>query len=128
MLHRGQRVPFLSGQEPMKHYPLEASPFHFCRSLESWAPEARQAAINCFADGGTNAHVILRAWPGAAGALRKPLARTVLNRRLLRAPKAAVPAPVEAHALKTNGMHNNGNGHHPVPAGPVSSWKRRGRP
>jgi len=65
MLHRGQRVPFLSGQVPMKHYDLGASPFRFYRAGDEPGPTLTRAAINCFADGGTNAHVILEGWDEA---------------------------------------------------------------
>ena len=46
----------------MKHYDIESSPFYFCRQPGPWTTVPRVAAINCFADGGTNAHVILEAW------------------------------------------------------------------
>jgi acyl transferase domain-containing protein/acyl carrier protein len=59
MLHHGQLVPFLSGQEPMAHYDIKASPFYFVREATEWNASFRAAALNCFADGGTNVHVIL---------------------------------------------------------------------
>jgi len=135
MLHHGQRVPFLSGQQPMKHYALDASPFYFCRRLEPWEPGTRLAAINCFADGGTNAHVILQGWPDATdGFLRKPLARPVLNRRALLPLKAVAGSPpatlldgaqqqADAHRLKALGAERNGR--HGLTVGPISSWKRK---
>ena len=60
MLNHQQRVPFLSGQTPLMHYDIDASPFYFCRQSSAW-PEASPlvVALNCFADGGTNAHVII---------------------------------------------------------------------
>lgn len=61
MLHYRQVVPFLSGEHPMNHYDLEKSPFHFCRHTDAIAIPYT-AAINCFADGGTNVHLILDAW------------------------------------------------------------------
>lgn len=64
MLHHGTTVPFLSAQEPMSHYDLQASPFRFSRGLTPWARGPMTAAINCFADGGTNAHVILESHGG----------------------------------------------------------------
>jgi acyl transferase domain-containing protein len=69
MLSRGQWVPFLSAQQPMLHYDLSASPFRFSRELTPWQGTPRVAALNCFADGGTNAHVVLQAW----GMEHKPL-------------------------------------------------------
>jgi polyketide synthase PksJ/polyketide synthase PksN len=62
MLHRRQRVPFLSAHEPMAHFDLDASPFRFSRALSAAGDAPSVAAVNCFADGGTNAHVILEAW------------------------------------------------------------------
>ncbi|QMT25920.1 beta-ketoacyl synthase N-terminal-like domain-containing protein [Bacillus velezensis] len=62
MLHHRQIVPFLSGEQVPKHYDLESSPFDFCRKSSDWNNTPRVAAINCFADGGTNAHVILEGW------------------------------------------------------------------
>jgi polyketide synthase PksN len=63
MLHKRQRVPFLSAQQPLKHYDLETSVFRFNRNVSPWTEAPCVAAINCFADGGTNAHVILEACP-----------------------------------------------------------------
>jgi acyl transferase domain-containing protein/acyl carrier protein len=84
-LHRRQRVPFLSALEPMRHYDLEASPFRFSRCVSPW-PQREAAAINCFADGGTNAHVIVEAWDSFPGQLVRhcPLAVPSLNRIDLR--------------------------------------------
>jgi acyl transferase domain-containing protein len=65
MLHHRQMVPFLSGKQPIKHYDIESSPFYFYRQPGEWTTTPRAAAINCFADGGTNAHVILEAWEEA---------------------------------------------------------------
>jgi 3-oxoacyl-(acyl-carrier-protein) synthase/NAD(P)-dependent dehydrogenase (short-subunit alcohol dehydrogenase family) len=62
MLHQRERVPFLSAREPMRHYDLSASPFRFSLGVGAASDVPRVAAINCFADGGTNAHVILESW------------------------------------------------------------------
>ncbi|QFQ28650.1 KR domain-containing protein (plasmid) [Bacillus thuringiensis] len=68
MLHHRELVPFLSGHQPMKHFNIAASPFHFTRENTIWEGERPIAGINCFADGGTNAHVIVEAWePGVSG-------------------------------------------------------------
>ena len=58
----------------MKHYDIEASPFYFSRDCREWEG-SRVAALNCFADGGTNAHVIVEGWEEsrAASALRMPI-------------------------------------------------------
>ncbi|MGG4102530.1 SDR family NAD(P)-dependent oxidoreductase [Paenibacillus lautus] len=85
MLHNGQFVPFLSGGEAMVHYDMESSPFYFSREKAEWAHTSRVAAINCFADGGTNAHVILEDGAGVPlqRVRRLPLSVPELNRRQL---------------------------------------------
>ncbi|SCW49801.1 Acyl transferase domain-containing protein [Paenibacillus tianmuensis] len=83
MLQRRQMVPFLSGEEAMTHYDLQVSPFEMACQLMPWTDTARIAAINCFADGGTNAHVILEGWEESEerSILRKPIPLPVLQRR-----------------------------------------------
>jgi polyketide synthase PksN len=84
MLHHKQFVPFLSGVQPLKYFDMDASPFLFSRVVSEWPEDLKMAAINCFADGGTNAHVILAAWTaGGQGAVsrRAPIAVPVLHRR-----------------------------------------------
>ncbi len=84
MLHRRQFVPFLSANMPMKYFDLSSSPFQFSRVVCEWPDVPKVAAINCFADGGTNAHVILEAWyEGNAMAARGPLPVPAMNRRNL---------------------------------------------
>lgn len=85
MLHHGQFVPFLSGGEAMVHYDMESSPFFFSREKTGWAHTSRVAAINCFADGGTNAHVILEDGAGLPlqRVRRLPIPVPELNRRQL---------------------------------------------
>ncbi len=86
MLHHGRMVPFLSGQEAMKHFALEETPLYFCRESKKWTGMPRVAAINCFADGGTNAHVILQAHDDSEneGPYREALAPLALKRRDVR--------------------------------------------
>ncbi|WP_338551795.1 SDR family NAD(P)-dependent oxidoreductase [Paenibacillus sp. KS-LC4] len=86
MLQRRQIVPFLSGEEAMAHYDLQASPFEMARQLMPWTDMARIAAINCFADGGTNAHVILEGWEESEerSILRKPIPLPAMQRRNVR--------------------------------------------
>jgi acyl transferase domain-containing protein len=82
MARHRQRVPTLSGHESMEHYDLAASPFSFDRAPVA-VPDGRAvAAVNCFADGGTNAHALVQAWDGAAGS-RQPLPVPALHRRRL---------------------------------------------
>jgi len=58
MLSHGQIVPFLSGQEPMTHFTLNNRRSHFAARRLRWEASPRIGALSCFADGGTNAHVI----------------------------------------------------------------------
>lgn len=57
MMNQGKQVPFLSGHEAMAHFDIDSSPFHFHRDNDNWSQG--YAALSCFADGGTNAHVII---------------------------------------------------------------------
>ncbi|MET0333893.1 MAG: beta-ketoacyl synthase N-terminal-like domain-containing protein, partial [Rhizobacter sp.] len=76
MLHHREWVPFLSAQQPIDHYDLAQSPFRFSRSAAEWEGRPRVAALSCFADGGTNAHLVLQGWEAdpARPARRQPLA------------------------------------------------------
>jgi acyl transferase domain-containing protein len=82
MLHHRRQVPFLSAHEPMPHYDLAASPFMLHRQSTPWNDDLPVAAINSFADGGTNAHAVLQAWAESASyqPARGPLSAPVLNR------------------------------------------------
>jgi polyketide synthase PksL len=82
MLDYRQWVPFLSGEQPMTHYNLESAPFYFCRKPVEWKDTPRIAAMNCFADGGTNVHLILEAWEplGLSLPKRAPIPPPVLHR------------------------------------------------
>jgi acyl transferase domain-containing protein len=82
MLHKKTIVPFLSAEQPSVHYDFATSPFTFSRALTPWDSAGRALAINCFADGGTNAHVILQDPPSvvAESARRRPLAPPPLSR------------------------------------------------
>ncbi|MEC1645619.1 non-ribosomal peptide synthetase [Bacillus halotolerans] len=62
MMKERSVVPFLSGDKEMPHFDKQKANLTFSRSLEKWTEQLPAAAINCFADGGTNAHVILEAW------------------------------------------------------------------
>lgn len=59
MLYHKKMPPFLSGQEDMQYFDIQSSPFYFIRKSINWTETPRFAALNCFADGGTNVHVIL---------------------------------------------------------------------
>ncbi|UMR29441.1 polyketide synthase [Massilia sp. MB5] len=87
MLHHRQGVPFLSGQVPLPHFALADSPFFFHRATAALDGALPAAALNCFADGGTNVHAILQAWHAGALARRAPL--TPPQRR----PAAPQPQP-----------------------------------
>ncbi|MCP5005109.1 MAG: hypothetical protein GY941_14420, partial [Planctomycetes bacterium] len=79
MLHHQRLVPFLSGQEPLQHYSVEESGFAFPRKEE--AMEMKYAALNCFADGGTNAHVVLQEYSSSTHVIKHaPLPLPVMNR------------------------------------------------
>ncbi|WP_308287941.1 non-ribosomal peptide synthetase/type I polyketide synthase [Streptomyces hilarionis] len=83
MLKHGEQVPFASGQEPLQHFDLESSPLHFPREVVAWPHRAPLAALNCFADGGTNVHVLLAPAPDATRPTRDPLPEPTLNRRIV---------------------------------------------
>jgi polyketide synthase PksJ len=83
MLHHGEQVPFLSGQEPPVHFDLNASPLYFPRQTAPWPTSSPLAALNCFADGGTNAHLLLAPAPADGESGRAPLPQPALHRRLV---------------------------------------------
>ena len=112
MLHHGQSVPFLSANEPMTHYDLAASPFYFSRGPDAPKHAPTIAAINCFADGGTNAHLILEASPEyeSETARRQPIPPPVLQRiNLYSRPAAVMVSPGPAGNGKADDG-TNGNG------------------
>jgi polyketide synthase PksJ len=78
MLHRQRVVPFLSGKEPMRHFSLEQAGFALPR--ETHATDLPYAALNCFADGGTNAHVVLQRSEARESVWRAPVALPPMNR------------------------------------------------
>jgi polyketide synthase PksL len=85
MLRERTRVPFLSAEEASPHYSFESSPFRFSRTVQPFEKVRPAAALNCFADGGTNAHVILQTWiEPAAGNLRRPIDPPLLERADIR--------------------------------------------
>lgn len=99
MIDRRQQLPFLSGEMAMTHYDLTSSMFSFRRETGSWPRALRRAALNCFADGGTNAHVILESREGESisSVRRAPIAPPVLNRRSFKI-LACNPWPTEIHS------------------------------
>ena len=108
-LERAQTVPFLSGEQAMGHFDLAAASFVLPREVTVWRDLHRVAALNCFADGGTNVHVILESWEPAAdaGPTRTPKPMPILHRRLLCKPRDHANG-----AVQWNGKgHENGNGH-----------------
>jgi 3-oxoacyl-(acyl-carrier-protein) synthase len=84
MLHHHEHVPFLSAEQPSAHYSFESSPFRFSRTKAPWDKGSVTAAINCFADGGTNAHVILQTVAPSTDASRKPIEPPPLDRKDIR--------------------------------------------
>ena len=81
MLQYKQFVPFLSGQIPLIHYDIEASPFYFCRQSSVWPTASSLVGLNCFADGGTNAHVIMEGWSQPESSKqRQPITPPTLKR------------------------------------------------
>ena len=83
MLHHRTQVPFRSGQEPLPHFDLDASALYFPRAAAPWPATAEAAALNCFADGGTNAHLLLSPAPADHRATRAPLPEPPLDRRVV---------------------------------------------
>ncbi|MEV5976427.1 amino acid adenylation domain-containing protein [Streptomyces sp. NPDC052114] len=93
MLHHGEQVPFRSGQEPLDHFDVAASPLYFPRESRPWPGDAPVAGLNCFADGGTNAHVLLAPAPLPPSPTRQPLPEPALNRRTVIRGTLAPAAP-----------------------------------
>ncbi|GEB48128.1 hypothetical protein SCA03_06790 [Streptomyces cacaoi] len=93
MLQHGRQVPFRSGQEPLDHFDVASSPLYFPRGSEPWPHEGGIAALNCFADGGTNAHVLLAPAPAGHQAVRGPLELPVLDRRVVIRGTEQQPSP-----------------------------------
>lgn len=104
MLHHGRRVPFLSAQQPLQHFDVAGAGLGFCRSVATWEAPQRAAAINSFADGGTNAHVVVQAFgqPGYV-ARRQPLDPPRLERVDLDAiGPAATVVPISSASASRN--------------------------
>lgn len=100
MLERKQHVPFLSGRMPMSHYDMASSPFTFVRESGPWQAENLTGALNCFADGGTNAHVIVEAFAGNRhlDGLRRPLTPPMLKKtRIHRGTSNPWAGPLDSH-------------------------------
>jgi acyl transferase domain-containing protein/NAD(P)-dependent dehydrogenase (short-subunit alcohol dehydrogenase family)/acyl carrier protein len=133
MLSQQELVPFLSGNQPLKHYSVESSPFYFSRQSTEWIAPVRAAAVNCFADGGTNAHVVLEAWEekNERNIVHRPLPLPVLNRidlRTLHAGKESLRQEPDKEAVHTvvNRWKNYSqimNEVHPIYASETNRWK-----
>ncbi|WP_327692522.1 SDR family NAD(P)-dependent oxidoreductase [Streptomyces sp. NBC_00459] len=83
MLHHRQQAPFGSGQQPLEHFDLDASSLYFPRLAEPWPASAEAAAVSCFADGGTNAHLLLAPAPAGHRGTRTPLPGPEWDRRVV---------------------------------------------
>ncbi|MEU5582777.1 amino acid adenylation domain-containing protein [Streptomyces huasconensis] len=83
MLRNRAIVPFLSGQQPLEHFDLAATPLRFERTLVPWPDAPLVAAVSSFADGGTNAHAVLAGREATGAGRREPLERPRLRRRRL---------------------------------------------
>ncbi|WP_250540653.1 beta-ketoacyl synthase N-terminal-like domain-containing protein, partial [Bacillus subtilis] len=85
MLKERRFVPFLSGEKEMAHFDQQKANITFSRALEKWTDSQPTAAINCFADGGTNAHVIVEAWEKDEkhAIKRSPISPPQLKKRML---------------------------------------------
>jgi acyl transferase domain-containing protein len=83
MIYKKQFVPFISGEQPMKHFDINASRFHFNKKLTDWDYITRIAAINCFGDGGTNCHIILESFNhiNLGKSKRNPIEAPKLNKQ-----------------------------------------------
>ncbi|UCJ09482.1 KR domain-containing protein [Chitinophaga pendula] len=115
MLAHQETVPFLSGEQPLRHFDMAAASLEFPRQAGAWPYEATAAAINCFADGGTNAHVILTAAAEQPDHIitRKPLPIPALNRQDLHPAKPAVATkqPASGDAVGVYLQHPSGSDH-----------------
>lgn len=93
MLSHGVTVPCLSGAEPMVHADFAAANAAMAEVGGSFPEDSPVAAINVFADGGTNAHAILSAWRDErdSAQLRQPLPPAATHRTPM--PVPGEPAP-----------------------------------
>ena len=91
MLHHRTLPPFLSAEQPMRHFDFTTSPFDLPRAAADWTRPRRVASVSTFADGGTNAHAILSESPEAPGHVvrRMPLLLPPMVRRGLYRPDPA---------------------------------------
>lgn len=91
----------------MPHFDIEETDLYFCKTQVEWAAaEVPTAAINCFADGGTNAHLIVEAWQESVQRpiRRKPLPLPALNRQpILKQKDAASARTVQKQELPAKG-------------------------
>ncbi|WP_304364769.1 SDR family NAD(P)-dependent oxidoreductase [Brevibacillus dissolubilis] len=86
MLKNRQLAPFLSGEQGMEHFDMEAANFRMYRESTEWMGATPVAGINCFGDGGTNVHVIIEAWEETSPrtVTRHPLPQPELKRKPLK--------------------------------------------
>jgi acyl transferase domain-containing protein len=124
MLHHRQSVPFLSAREPMTHYDLAASPFYFSRGLDVRKHVPTIAALNCFADGGTNAHLILEAHESET-VRRQPISPPVLQKiNVYSRPVAVVEAREGSGSKADDGTNGNGKIESQTEPGALCFWEQ----
>lgn len=90
MLKAGQFPPFLSGKQPLAHFDREQAGISFSSTITPWDEPTRIAAINSFADGGTNVHLIIEGGSRSLPEGRQPLSPPELKKKSLRPKRVAL--------------------------------------
>lgn len=96
MLQHRVVVPCLSGAEPMVHADFDSLNCALVQAEAAFADDTPVAALNVFADGGTNAHAILSAWHEHRNPalIRSPLPIPAMNRQSMSRRSATVESPL----------------------------------
>lgn len=129
MVREGHIAPFLSGQQPPRHFRLEATPFVLPRVETDWPDTVRRAALNCFADGGTNVHLLVESdgFIGHSFPVRRSLPVPPWNRRpwISQGPTATTRETISPVDLPDD---DNANATGSIPATPAPQAWRFERP